>query len=248
MKCSSCCRKEVQSMSINIAIDGPAGVGKSTVAKALAQELGYTYIDTGALYRALGVYFADRGLSGDDEAQVEAVLDGATVSIEYIDGEQHVYVNGEDVTDRLRTEEISRMASKTSGYAAVRAKLLDIQRELAASHDSIMDGRDIGTVILPHADLKIFMTARPEIQAKRRYIQLDEQNALGDATLESILADIRERDYRDSHRDIAPLKAAEDAVVIDTSDMNLEELKSEILDELALSLAAKQIEAYREQD
>ena len=234
-------------MSINIAIDGPAGVGKSTIAKALASELGYTYIDTGALYRALGVYFADKGLSGDDEEAVCAVLGGAQIGIEYIDGEQHVYVNDIDVTDRLRTEEISRMASKTSGYAKVREKLLDIQRQLAASHDSIMDGRDIGTVILPNADLKIFMTARPEIQARRRYNQLAEKGTLGDATYESILEDIKERDYRDSHRDIAPLKAAEDAVTIGTSDMSIEDVKSEILDELALSLVAKQVEAYQGQ-
>ena len=231
-------------MSVNIAIDGPAGVGKSTIAKALAQELGYTYIDTGALYRALGVYFTDQGLSGESEAEVSAALGGVTIGIEYKDDEQHVFVNGTDVTDRLRTEEISRMASRTSGYADVRAKLLDIQRDLAASHDSIMDGRDIGTVILPNADVKIFLTARPEVQARRRYNQLVEKNALGDATYESILADIRERDYRDSHRDIAPLKAAEDAVTIDTSDLTIEDVKSEILDELALSLVEKQIEAY----
>ena len=241
---SSGCGKEDGEMSVNIAIDGPAGVGKSTIAKALAQELGYTYIDTGALYRALGVYFTDKGLSGDDEAEVSAALDGVTIGIEYKEDEQHVFVNGTDVTDRLRTEEISRMASRTSGYADVRAKLLDIQRDLAASHDSIMDGRDIGTVILPNADVKIFLTARPEVQARRRYNQLVEKNALGDATYESILADIRERDYRDSHRDIAPLKAAEDAVTIDTSDLTIEDVKSEILDELALSLVEKQIEAY----
>lgn len=229
-------------MSINIAIDGPAGVGKSTIARALSEELGYTYIDTGALYRALGVFFADKGLSGDDETEIGNALESVEIGIEYEDGEQHVFVNGTDVTGRLRTEEISRMASKTSAYAQVRAKLLDIQRELAASRDAIMDGRDIGTVILPNADVKIFLTARPEVQAMRRYRQLEEKDALKGATYESILADITERDYRDSHREIAPLKPADDAVTIDTSDMTIEEVKAAILDELALSLVEEKLQ------
>ena len=215
---------------VNIALDGPSGVGKSTIAKAVARELGYTYIDTGALYRALGVYCADRGLAAEDEAGIAAAMDGAEIAIDYIGGEQHVLVNGNDITSRLRTEEISRMASVISQYRAVRAKLLDIQRELAATRDAVMDGRDIGTVILPDAQLKVFMTARPEVQAQRRYDQLKAQGRLDGADFETILADIRERDWRDSHRENAPLVRAQDAVELDTSDLTVEEVKARVLE------------------
>lgn len=211
-------------MGFNIAIDGPSGVGKSTIAKGLAKELGFVYIDTGALYRGLGVYFLNKGLDINDEKSICDAVKSAVETIKYEDGEQHVYVNGEDVTSKLRTEEVSKAASVTSQYKPVRAHLLDLQRNLAASSDAIMDGRDIGTVILPNAQLKIYMIAKPEVQAQRRYDQLKEQGKLEGATFETILADIKERDYRDSHRENAPLKKADDAIEVDTSDLTKEEV------------------------
>ena len=208
-------------MSFNIAIDGPSGVGKSTIAKQLAADLGFVYIDTGAMFRGLAVFFLDRGLDIDDEKAICDAVNDVQVTIKYEDGLQHVYVNGTDVTSRLRTEDVSRAASVTSQYQPVRAKLLELQREMARTQDVIMDGRDIGTVVLPQAQLKVFMTAKPEIQAQRRYDQLKEQGKLGNATFESILNDIKERDYRDSHRANAPLKKADDAVEIDTSELDI---------------------------
>ena len=208
-------------MSFNIAIDGPSGVGKSTIAKQLAADLGFVYIDTGAMFRGLAVFFLDRGLDIDDEKAICDAVNDAQVTIKYEDALQHVYVNGTDVTSRLRTEDVSRAASVTSQYQPVRTKLLELQREMARTQDVIMDGRDIGTVVLPQAQLKVFMTARPEIQAQRRYDQLKEQGKLGDATFESILNDIKERDYRDSHRANAPLKKADDAVEVDTSNLDI---------------------------
>ena len=219
-------------MSINIALDGPSGVGKTTIAKAVAAELGYTYIDTGAMYRALAVYFTDLGLDPASEFEIESVLDLIDISLEYSDGVQHVLVNGKDVTDRLRTEEISRTASITSQYPAVREKLLGIQRDLARKQNVVMDGRDIGTVILPDAQLKVFMTAKPEVQAMRRYRQLEAQGKLDGATYETILEDIRERDLRDRTRETAPLVPAEDAVQIDTSELTIAQVKARILEEL----------------
>lgn len=215
-------------MSYSIALDGPAGVGKSTIAKLLSEKLSYIYIDTGAMYRALSVFFLDRGLEPSDEAGITAVLPEIRIAIDYRDGEQHVFVNGEDVTGRLRTKEVSHMASCSSQYAAVRAKLLSLQRELAEKNNVIMDGRDIGTVILPNATLKIYLTAEPAVRAKRRYNQLLEQGALGEETLSSIEKDIIERDYRDSHRENAPLVAAADAVTVDTSYMTIEEVEAKI--------------------
>lgn len=213
---------------ISIAIDGPSGVGKSTIAKLLAKETGYVYIDTGAMFRGLGVYFLDKNLDINDETSIcEAVKDAAE-TIKYVDGEQHVIVNGNDVTARLRTEDVSKAASVTSQYQPVRTKLLELQREMSKTENVIMDGRDIGTVVLPDATLKIFMTAKPEVQAQRRYDQLKEQGKLGDATFETILADIKERDYRDSHRANAPLKKADDAIEIDTSELSIDEVMAAI--------------------
>lgn len=221
---------------ISIAIDGPSGVGKTSIAKKIASEKGYLYIDTGAMFRALSVYFLERGIKPEEEEEIGAVLNDVHLKIRYEDGTQHMIVNDKDVTSALRTEAVSRAASVISQYAAVRSGLLKMQRELAASADTVMDGRDIGTVVLPMATLKIFLTARPEVRAERRYKQLIKLGQLGDATLESIRKDIEERDYRDSHRDIAPLKAAEDAVIVDTSDISIEEVEDRILEELQKKL------------
>lgn len=210
---------------ISIAIDGPAGVGKSTIAKMLAEELKYVYVDTGALYRAIAVFLSDCGISPDDlqEKRIADLIRDIRVEIRYEDGTQHVLVNGTDVTGRLRTQEISRMASVTSAIPCVREKLLNLQRELAEKYDVIMDGRDIGTVVLPQATLKLFLTASAYVRAKRRYDQLKESGILGDETLSSIQKEIEERDYQDSHREIAPLKPADDAVIVDSSDLSMEE-------------------------
>ena len=215
-------------MSYQIALDGPAGVGKSTIAKNLSEKLSFIYVDTGALYRALSVYFLDRGLLPSDEEGIRAVLPDISVEIRYEGGEQHVLVNGTDVTKRLRTKEVSNMASCSSQYRAVREKLLETQRELAARYNVIMDGRDIGTVILPDATLKVYLTAEPRIRAERRYNQLREQNALSGETLESIEQDILERDFRDENREHAPLKKAEDAVLLDTSHLTIREVEERI--------------------
>ena len=215
-------------MSFNIAIDGPSGVGKTTIAKKLAADLGFVYIDTGAMFRGLAVYFLDNGLDINDEAAICDAVNGVKETIGYEGGEQHVYVNDTDVTGRLRTEDVSKAASVTSQYQPVRTKLLELQREMAKVQDVVMDGRDIGTVVLPGAQLKLFLTARPEVQAQRRYDQLAASGKLGDATFESILADIKERDFRDSHRANAPLKRADDAVETDTSDLTLEEVFNKV--------------------
>ena len=209
---------------ISIAIDGPSGVGKSSVAKSLAEKQGYVYIDTGAMFRGIGVYVIGKGIDINDKQAVCDALNDIDETIKYIDGVQHVFVNGEDVTSKLRTEDVSKAASVTSQYQPVRDKVLELEREIAKHEHCIMDGRDIGTVVLPDATLKIFMIATPEIQAKRRYKQLVEMNKLGDATYESILADIKERDYRDSHRENAPLKKADDAIEVDTSELTKEEV------------------------
>ena len=214
---------------INIAIDGPSGVGKSTIAKALAAKLGYIYIDTGAMFRGIGVYAIDNGLDIENESDISKAAATIDERIEYINGEQHVFVNGKDVTERLRTEDVSKAASVVSRYQQVRDKVLELERKLAKTENAIMDGRDIGTVVLPDAAVKLFIIARPEVQAERRYRQLEKSGKLGDATYESILKDIKERDYRDSHREIAPLKKADDAVEIDTSDMEKEEVLEYVL-------------------
>ena len=210
-------------MGIDIAIDGPAGAGKSTIAKAIAKRMGFIYVDTGALYRAVGLYILEQGISIHDKESVTGVLPEIDVDLEYRDGEQRVLVSGADVTSRLRTQEVGEAASVTSAYPEVRDKLLELQRTLADKYDVVMDGRDIGTVVLPDADLKIYLTADSRIRARRR---CDELTAKGEKTVFSeILKEVEERDYRDMHRETAPLKKAEDAVEVDTSYMNVQEVE-----------------------
>ena len=205
-----------------IAIDGPAGAGKSTIAKLLAKQLGYVYVDTGAMYRAMAVYFSQNDINPDDENAINGAVDNIDISIEYKDGVQQVILNGENVTSLLRTEETGKMASKTSKYAAVRTKLVALQRGLAKKTDVIMDGRDIGTVVLPDANVKIFLTASSKVRAKRRF---DELTAKGEkCDIDAIERDIIERDHRDMTRETSPLKQADDAVLLDSSDMTIDEV------------------------
>ena len=208
-------------MSVNIAIDGPAGAGKSTLARQAAQRLGYIYADTGALYRTVGLYSLRNGVDTKNSAAVTATLDKIDISLGFTDEGQRVFLNGEDVSEAIRTPEASMGASDVSSVPEVRAFLLSLQKDIAKSNDCIMDGRDIGTVVLPDADVKIFLTASPEIRAKRRY---DELVAKGQQVkYEDVLDDLIKRDYQDSHREIAPLKPAEDSVTLDTGDMNFEQ-------------------------
>ena len=209
-------------MGYNVAIDGPAGAGKSTIAKRVAKELGFVYVDTGAMYRALAVYFLELGLKPEDTEKIAAACKNAEVTIGYEDGVQQVYLNGENVTGKLRTEEVGNMASVSSAIGEVRAQLLELQREMARTKDVVMDGRDIGTNILPNADVKVYLTASVETRAKRRYLELQEKGIACD--LNEIAHDIEERDTRDMNREIAPLKQAEDAVYLDSSDMTIEEV------------------------
>lgn len=213
-------------MAFNIAIDGPAGAGKSTIAKTLAKELGYVYVDTGAMYRAMAYYFLQQGIDKDDEDAIIAAADDADVTIRYENGAQQVLLNGENVTASLRTEQVGNMASATSVYPAVRTKLVALQQKLAQTTDVIMDGRDIGTCVLPQAQVKIYLTASVETRAKRRYKELLEKGEPAD--LEKIAADIEERDYRDMHREMSPLRQAEDAVLVDSSEMNIDEVVAAI--------------------
>ena len=207
---------------MNIAIDGPAGAGKSTIAKKAAGELGFIYVDTGAMYRAVAVYLTESDISASDEDLVEKSIADISVEIKYEDGAQQVYLNGENVTSLLRTEATGNMASKTSKYKAVRSKLVDLQRELAAAENVVMDGRDIGTTVLPDANVKIYLTASSDARARRRY---DELKAKGEeCDLQKIKEDIEQRDYQDMHRDISPLKQADDAVLVDSSDMGIDEV------------------------
>ena len=205
----------------SIAIDGPAGAGKSTIARRLAKELGYYYVDTGAIYRTVAYFMDLLGISPKDVDGVERYIDELTIEIEYdADGVQHMIMNGMDVSGDIRTQDISQKASLVSAHAVVREVLLDMQRNVAKKHNVIMDGRDIGTVVLPKADVKIFLTAAAEVRAKRRY---DELIAKGQkADLNTILKEIQQRDYQDSHREIAPLKQAKDAVLVDTSELDIE--------------------------
>ena len=208
--------------NISVAIDGPAGAGKSTIARRLARELGYRYVDTGAIYRTVAYFMDLWGVSPKDVDGVTRYIDELTVEIEYDDdGIQHMIMNGMDVTEDIRSQEISQKASLISAHAVVREMLLDMQREMARRYNVIMDGRDIGTVVLPKATVKIFLTASPEVRAQRR---TDELLAKGQkANYETVLKEIRQRDYQDTHREIAPLKMAQDSVKVDTSDMNLEQ-------------------------
>ena len=210
----------------NIAIDGPAGAGKSTIARLAAKKLSYIYVDTGAMYRAMALYCIRNGAGADDEAAVVRLCSEAVVTIEYIEGEQQVLLNGENVNGLIRTEQVSQMTSAISVYEKVREKLLDLQRRIAASHDVIMDGRDIGSNVLPNADIKIYLTASVETRAKRRYLEQKEKGF--DVDLKEIEKEIEERDYRDMHRTVAPLVVAEGASVIDSSDMTIDEVVDKI--------------------
>ncbi|MDD6355985.1 MAG: (d)CMP kinase [Oscillospiraceae bacterium] len=203
---------------INVAIDGPAGAGKSTVAKAAAKELGYIYVDTGALYRTIALNAVRHGVLNDTE-KIETMLSDTKVELKYADGVQSVYLNGEDVSGLIRTPEISMGASVVSAIPKVRAFLLDLQRDIAKKNNVIMDGRDIATVVLPNADVKIFLFASPECRAKRRYDELIEKGE--SVTFDEVLDDVNKRDYQDSHREIAPLKPSEDSVMADTSELDL---------------------------
>lgn len=216
----------MKNMGYNVAIDGPAGAGKSTIAKLVAKEKGYIYVDTGAMYRALAIHFLKKGIAPENTEDVIEACSDAAVSIRYEDGAQQVYLNGENVTGMLRTEEVGNMASKTSAVPVVREKLLELQRTLAKENDVIMDGRDIGTNILPDADVKIYLTASVETRARRRYDELKEKGE--DCDLDQIAQDIKERDERDMNRETAPLKKAEDAILVDSSYMTIPEVVSEI--------------------
>ncbi|HIY54722.1 MAG TPA: (d)CMP kinase [Candidatus Dorea merdavium] len=213
-------------MGYQVAIDGPAGAGKSTIAKLVAKEKGFIYVDTGAMYRALAVYFLDQGIQAEDTDKIIQAVGQAEVKIRYEEGIQQVYLNGVNVTGRLREEAVGNMASKSSAIPEVRAKLLDLQRGLAQEEDVVMDGRDIGTCVLPEADVKVFLTASVETRARRRYDELQEKGVPCD--LEEIKADIRERDERDMTRETAPLRQADDAVLIDSSDMTIPEVTAAI--------------------
>lgn len=213
-------------MSINIAIDGPAGAGKSTIAKQLAKELAYIYVDTGAMYRAMGLYFMEQGIAPEDESAIGEASKNAEITIVYENGEQQVLLNGVNVNGKIRSEAVGNMASATSIYPAVRTKLVELQQGLAKTEDVIMDGRDVGTCVLPDAQVKIYLTASVETRAGRRY---DELTAKGtECSLEEIAADIKERDERDMNREISPLRQAEDAVLVDSSELSIDEVVAEI--------------------
>lgn len=219
---------------ISVAIDGPSGAGKSSMAKRLAAALGYTYVDTGAMYRSIGLYALRQGKDPADAAAVEALLPDVHLDIRLEEGAQHIYLNGEDVSEAIRTEQCGMAASAVAAHPAVRAFLLDTQRELAARQDVLMDGRDIGTVVLPNATVKIFLTATPEARAARRLAELRQKGQ--PAEYDKVLADIRQRDYQDSHRAVAPLRQAEDAILVDTSEIGIEEsfalLKKTVLENI----------------
>lgn len=209
-------------MSMNIAIDGPAGAGKSTIAKRLAKKLGFIYVDTGAMYRAMAYYFLQHDIDAKDEKAIAAACPDVTVTITYENGEQQVILNEENVNGVIRNEEVGNMASSTSVYPVVREKLVELQRQLAKSADVIMDGRDIGTCVLPDAQVKIYLTASSATRAKRRFDELTEKGVSCD--LAEIEKDIIDRDYRDMHRDTSPLCQAKDAVLVDSSEMNIDEV------------------------
>lgn len=215
-------------MNYSIAVDGPAGAGKSTIAKRIAKETAFIYVDTGAMYRAMAVYFLDNGIDAADESAVNAACGKVSVVIGYDNGVQQVFLNGENVTARLRSEEVGTMASKISVYPKVRKKLVELQRELAEKSSVIMDGRDIGTCVLPDANLKIFLTASVEARAKRRFEELREKGETPDYG--EIAADIKERDNRDMNREVSPLRPAEDAVLVDSSYMGIEDVVKTVLD------------------
>lgn len=215
-------------MNKNIAIDGPAGAGKSTIAKQVAKEIGAIYVDTGAMYRAIALFLIRKGVKEDEEDKMESLCRDANVTLAYEEGQQQVLLNGENVSAYIRTEEVSKMASVSSAKKEVRANILDLQRNLAKTTQVVMDGRDIGSNVLPDARVKIYLTASVETRAKRRY---DEMIAKGvDCSLVEIMEDIKERDYRDMNREIAPLVQAEGAVLVDSSNMTIEEVKNRIIE------------------
>ena len=213
-------------MSYNIAIDGPAGAGKSTIAKRVSAELSFIYVDTGAMYRAIALYLLKNAIQPEDLDSVKDALGEIEIAIRYVGGEQHVLLNGEDVSGQIRTEEVGNMASKSSALPCVREKLLELQQKLARENDVVMDGRDIGTNILPDAQLKIYLTASVDTRANRRYKELLEKGT--DCDLEEIKKDIEQRDYQDMHREIAPLRQAADAVYLDSSDLTIDQVVEKI--------------------
>lgn len=213
---------------INVAIDGPAGAGKSTIARRVSKELGYIYVDTGALYRTVGVSALRKKVDMESDEAIASVLPETEVEMKFVDGEQKMYLNGEDVSVEIRLPEASMAASRVSAVPAVRDFLFDLQRDLARKNNCIMDGRDIGTVVLPDAQVKIFLTASPECRADRRYKELTEKGV--EVNYDDVLSDIIKRDYNDSHRAVAPLKPAEDSVILDTSGFGLEQSVKAIMD------------------
>ena len=215
-------------MAHSIAIDGPAGAGKSTIAKLVAKKLRFTYVDTGAMFRAMAVFFTDNNIAPDDEAAIGMACPDVKIAIDYKDGVQQIILNGENVTGRLRTEKTGNMASAIAVYPAVRTKLLELQREIASTTDVVMDGRDIGTCVLPDATCKIYLTASVDTRAERRYKELTDKGETAD--IEKIKADIADRDYRDMHRETAPLRKADDAVLVDSSDMTVEQVTEAIIE------------------
>ncbi|MBP1569304.1 MAG: (d)CMP kinase [Oscillospiraceae bacterium] len=212
---------------MKIAIDGPAGAGKSATAKAVAKELGFIYVDTGALYRGIGLYVIRKGAKASSIEEVVPLLAEIKIEMKHIENEQHIFLNGEDVSGLIRTESVSAAASDVSAIPAVRDFLFDMQRDIAEKNDVIMDGRDIGTVVLPDAELKIFLTAKPEVRAERRVKQLLEKGI--EANFDDVLADVIQRDYNDSHRDFRPLKLAEDGILLDNSELSFEETFEKII-------------------
>lgn len=215
---------------INIAIDGPAGAGKSTIAKLIASEKGYIYLDTGAMYRALAVYALKNGVDPLDEKSVDKLVVGVDMDIKYIDGVQHIIVCGEDVTSKIRENHVSKAASDISAHPSVRIKLVELQREFAKTHDVVLDGRDIGTFVLPDTPYKFYLTASAEVRAERRVKDLAERGQTVD--FKTVLEEIKQRDYNDSHRQFAPLRQADDAVFIDSSEMSIDEVKDFILSKI----------------
>ena len=214
--------------TFSIAIDGPAGAGKSTMAKTLAKALDAMYLDTGAMYRAFGLAMLRQGVDIHDHDAVAAKADAVDIDVNYVDGGQRIYLAGDDVTGEIRSPEVSEAASAISAVAEVRARMVALQRQIAAGHDVVMDGRDIGTAVLPNATLKIFLTASPEERARRRCVELEEKGM--PQPYEQVLAEMKARDYRDTHREASPLRAAEDAITLDTSNLNLEQSIQALLD------------------
>lgn len=215
------------SNNIAIAIDGPAGAGKSTIAKLIAKKKGYIYVDTGAMYRAMALYLIEQGIGADDQQRISEAVPGVDVTITYENGEQVVWLNGRNVNGLIRTEEVGKMASASSGNKEVRRKLVELQQALARKESVVMDGRDIGTCVLPDADVKVYLTADSHVRALRRYEELKAKGQ--DCDLETIEKDIIDRDYQDMHRDISPLRQAEDAVLLDSSHMTIEEVAQAII-------------------